>query len=82
MRSTLSKILIALTLSGWLQLAAASEANCATSEVSPIKLRVTVSPRAATGLHQVPAIRQRAIRPWCQVCWWGGGLRRTEHGLP
>jgi len=44
MRSTLSKILIALTLSGWLQLAAASEANCTTSEVSPIKLRVTVSP--------------------------------------
>jgi hypothetical protein len=44
MRSIFSDILLALALAGWVQSAASSESYCATGQVSPIKLRVTVRP--------------------------------------
>ena len=44
MRSILSNMLLALTLAGWVQSAASSESYCATGQISPIKLRVTVRP--------------------------------------
>lgn len=44
MRSIFSNMLLALALAGWVQSATSSESYCATGEVSPIKLRVTVRP--------------------------------------
>jgi len=44
MRSTLFNTLLALALAGLAQPAASSQSYCATGEVSPIKLRVTVRP--------------------------------------
>ncbi|BDU19973.1 hypothetical protein [Dyella sp. GSA-30] len=44
MRSILSNMLLALALAGWVQSAACSESYCATGQVSPIKLRVTIQP--------------------------------------
>ena len=42
MRSILFNMLLALALAGGVQSAASSESYCATGEVSPVKLRVTV----------------------------------------
>jgi hypothetical protein len=44
MRSILSNLLLALALAGWVRSAASSESHCATGQVSPIKLQVTVRP--------------------------------------
>lgn len=44
MRSIFFNALLALALTGWVQSAASSESYCATGQVSPIKLRVTVRP--------------------------------------
>jgi hypothetical protein len=44
MRSILSNVLIVLALAGWMQSAVSTESYCATGQVSPIKLRVTVRP--------------------------------------
>ena len=44
MRSILSSMLLALALTGWVQSAACSESYCATGQISPIKLRVTIQP--------------------------------------
>ena len=44
MRSTLFNMLLALALAGWAQSAASTTSYCATGEISPVKLRVTVRP--------------------------------------
>lgn len=44
MRPTLSNMLLALAVAGWVQSAVCSESYCATGQISPIKLRVTVQP--------------------------------------
>lgn len=43
-RSILSNMLLALALAGWVQSAASMSSYCATGQISPIKLRVTVQP--------------------------------------
>jgi len=44
MRLRLLSIFLALVLAGWTQSAASTTSYCATGEISPVKLRVTVRP--------------------------------------